>query len=541
MVVVHPSGLPTVLDRTGAALAAVCGAAVLLSALTGPRGLFTASAWGLVAVLIALVWWRIERSTGLERTRLLWLAGGVVAPGLALGQVAFAVQRASAAPLAALLLAVAAALAALLLGLRAPLVVDVRRLISQVTRYAVSVEVALALFSGGRALVTAVRGEPLGTAATGVLAVAVATAFHPVSLLVRRLFDELLFGGRRDPVAVMSSLSAQLRTASTPTEWVASLRADLGASRVELWDLEELLASAEVPDPPEDDGAGPSTGHPATARVALEVGEDPVGALVVVLETPDEAAAGQLRRLLELLAPPLARALHGLALARQLAAERSQALAALEEERRRLRRDLHDGLGPVLTGIAYSADAARNLVRSDVEGAREQVDGLLADLREDAASSIAEVRRLVVGLRPAALDERGLVAAVRQQVARLGAAHASALVVAVQERDLPPVLPAAVEVAAYRVAVEAVTNAARHAHPGTEGSLRVTVCFERRREGLVVSVEDDGLPGGPWRAGVGTASMRERCEQLHGSLHAGPTAEGGRVRAVLPLPGPASA
>lgn len=523
-----------VVDRALVAAGAACGAATALGLLVGSV-LGALGGWALFAVLVALLWWRTERSRDVERARWCWVVAGVVAPALVAGQVLFALDGERSGPSEAtttttLLLAGSVALAALVVALRTPLVADVRRLIARGAGFVVSAEVALSLFNTGQVLLEVARGSAPGKAATGLLVVVVAAAFHPVSLLVRWLFDELLLGGRRDPVAVMSNLGVQLRAASDPAAWVASLRTDLGATRVELWDAVELLASASQD---RDDDVGARV-PPTRVRVPLAVAGQPVGELVVVVDLPDEQAAGQLRRLLDLLAPPLARALHGLALTRELALERSRALAALEEERRRLRRDLHDGLGPVLTGIAYSADAARNFVRTDPA----QADGLLAELREDVSGSIAEVRRLVVGLRPPALDERGLVGAVRQQVARLGAAHASSLEVEVVGEGLPPSLPAAVEVAAYRVAVEAVTNAARHAreHPDRAGEgLRVRVGFAAVDGALVVTADDDGAPTPAWVAGVGTASMRERCEQLHGSLEAGPTAAGGRVRAVLPL------
>ena len=94
-------------------------------------------------------------------------------------------------------------------------------------------------------------------------------------------------------------------------------------------------------------------------------------------------------------------------------------MAAVEEERRRLRRDLHDGLGPTLSGVAFATDAARNQVRSDPDRA----DELLVQLRSDTAHAITEIRRLVEGLRPPALDELGLEGAIRQHASTL---HSSA-------------------------------------------------------------------------------------------------------------------
>jgi signal transduction histidine kinase len=191
-----------------------------------------------------------------------------------------------------------------------------------------------------------------------------------------------------------------------------------------------------------------------------------------------------------------------------------------------VRRDLHDGLGPTLTGIAYSADAVRNLLHADTG----QAERVLLDLRRDAADAIAEVRRIVYGLRPRALDELGLVAAVRQQVGRLRSADGRPLVVDVRAPAHLPDLPAAVEVAAYRVAVEAVTNVARHARVD-----RADVEFTVEDGGLTVQVRDAGCSPDPWAAGVGLATMRERVEAVGGTLLATGGPDGGTVVARLPL------
>jgi signal transduction histidine kinase len=247
---------------------------------------------------------------------------------------------------------------------------------------------------------------------------------------------------------------------------------------------------------------------------------------VVTLPADQLHLAPTTRAVLTLVAGPLAQALHAVRLTEQLQASRGRVVAALEEERRRVRRDQHDGLGPTLTGIAYSADAVTNLVGSDPDRAA----AVLSGLREDAADAIAEVRRIVYGLRPRALDELGLVNAVRQRLERLHAADGRPFVVDVTAPGALPALSAAVEVAAYRVAVEAVTNVARHA-----GVAAACVRFRLPETGLEIEVTDAGRPGATWRAGVGLDSMRERVEQLGGTLVAGPTPEGGRVHASVPL------
>ncbi len=241
---------------------------------------------------------------------------------------------------------------------------------------------------------------------------------------------------------------------------------------------------------------------------------------------------------LELLAGPLAVALHATALSAALQDSRIGLVAAREEERRRLRRDLHDGLGPALTGIAFKADAARNTMAAEPARAA----GLLAEMRADTTAAIADIRRLVYDLRPPALDDLGLVGALREQSGRL-AQRPDGGVVAVQisaPADLPP-LPAAVEVAAYRIITEAMTNAARHS-----GARRVDVRLALVGPDLLIEVRDDGAVGdgavgdgaasaAGWSPGVGLISMRDRAAELGGWCQAGPGPGGGRVTASLPL------
>jgi len=168
------------------------------------------------------------------------------------------------------------------------------------------------------------------------------------------------------------------------------------------------------------------------------------------------------RRVLELLAAPLAVALYATALSAELQRSRERIVTAREEERRRLRRDLHCtmGWGPVLTGIGFQADAAGNLVRTDPERALE----LLGRLRAETSAAIDDVRRLVDDLRPPALDELGLLGALREHAERLSR-HGGPVVAVEAPAALPP-LRAAVEVAAFRIATEALTNAVRHGGRG---------------------------------------------------------------------------
>jgi signal transduction histidine kinase len=213
-------------------------------------------------------------------------------------------------------------------------------------------------------------------------------------------------------------------------------------------------------------------------------------------------------------------------MSRDLQKSREEVVSAVEEERRRLRRDLHDGLGPTLSGVAFATDAARNQLRSDPDKA----DELLALLRADTAGAIAEIRRLVDGLRPPALDELGLTGAIRQHVATLHSASGAPLEVALEATNPLPPLPAATEVAAYRIVVEALTNVVRHADAST-----AIVHLAVREHLLVLAVQDNGGSHAPWTPGVGISSMRERAAQVGGTLRATGSASGGLVEATIPV------
>ena len=174
-----------------------------------------------------------------------------------------------------------------------------------------------------------------------------------------------------------------------------------------------------------------------------------------------------------------------MALTQALQASRERLVSTREEERRRLRRDLHDGLGPTLAGIALGIDTVR---RALPDTSPPGTADLLVSLREEAERTVADIRRIAYNLRPPVLDERGLADAIREHATRLGGATV------VIPTPLPP-LSAAVEVAAYRIAVEAMTNASRHA-PGAavEVSLSVNGCLE-----LQIADAGAGLPGLPRR------------------------------------------
>ena len=201
---------------------------------------------------------------------------------------------------------------------------------------------------------------------------------------------------------------------------------------------------------------------------------------------------------------------------------REQLVQAREEERRRIRRDLHDGLAPTLASLALQLGVLERTLRADPEAAERRV----AELRTDVRQATADIRRLVYELRPPMLDEFGLVDALRHLHPVDG------LTRTVSAPEPMPALPAAVEVAIYRIAAEALHNAARHAHAG-----RCTVELATAGPAVTLTVTDDGrgLPAG-YLAGVGHHSMRERSAELGGTIEIGPAPGGGtRVAATFPM------
>ncbi|HET6391991.1 MAG TPA: histidine kinase, partial [Blastococcus sp.] len=392
-------------------------------------------------------------------------------------------------------------------GVTLPDLVDVRGLVVRVVVFGAAFVTCMSVFVLGFGLLDALGASDLNIGALAVIAGLCAALFHPTQVLLRGVVDQLLFGERPDPLGAASQVVG--RIGEDPLPALRAIREALVIPYAALLVDGETLASS-----------GTETTHTHTLDL------DGAGHLVVGLRPGDLAFSPGDEQVLRLTVPLLAQTLRARALAEDLIESRGQTIAAVEEERRRLRRELHDGLGPRLSGVAFTSDAARNLIHTDPDAAADMV----AQLRADTVVAIEEIRRMVYAMRPPALDELGLVPALRQQAVGLRNRDGEPVAVDVTAPEDLADLPAAVEVAAYRIVIEALANVARHS-----SSASAAVRLERGDDGLRLEITDRGVRNGAWRPGVGLSSMQERAAELGGTLEAGPGPGGGRVSALLPL------
>ncbi|MGH3473695.1 MAG: sensor histidine kinase [Aeromicrobium sp.] len=255
-------------------------------------------------------------------------------------------------------------------------------------------------------------------------------------------------------------------------------------------------------------------------RIPLQFAGTDVGVLLIGDRAGRLGIGRTGQRLVEAVSPLIAAVLHAVQVAEQLRGHQQRVVAATQAERVRLRQELHDGLGPALTGIGLGLEA----LATRVPGGDED---LVARLRTEVAGSLEETRRIIDDLRPLALDEGDLAAALRRRAEQL---QASGLEVVVELPEAPLALPAPVAAALFRIAEEALTNVVRHA-----GARRCRLSL-RVDDQVVLEIQDDGVgPGNGREGGVGISSMRDRAERLGGRFELGQAEPGTVVRAVFPL------
>jgi two-component system NarL family sensor kinase len=334
--------------------------------------------------------------------------------------------------------------------------------------------------------------------ATGLIAM----IFQPVRFYLQEIVSKLLFGHRDDPYRALAGFNQRLALAISPEEILPTVAETV---------RETLKLPYVAIDLNSDNAEGKTqvaSGEPVDDQLSLPLvyQSEQIGAMNVGLRSSDEPFDQREIRLLSDLAQQVSIAAHTVLLNADLQFSRERLVSAREEERRRLQRDLHDGLGPTLAGLVMQIDAARSLLRDDPDTSIE----LLTEVKDELQVTIASVRQLVYQLWPLTLGQLGLVATLRDHCDNMARSGRIKIELLVEEPF--PILPAAVELACYYIVIEALNNVIRHAQAR---SCQIVI---RATDVLEVSIRDDGIGlSDGYRSGIGLHSIRERARELGGS------------------------
>lgn len=343
----------------------------------------------------------------------------------------------------------------------------------------------------------------------------IAVLFQPLRQWLQHVISRLMFGRRDEPLAVMTELGASLEKMLSPDAALLHL-VETTAKTLRL-----PYVAVERADATERVAVGRLRGELVSFPLVYQA--QVIGSLLAASRSPGEVLNAADWLVLEGVARQAGAIVHAARLAHDLQASRQAILTTREEERRRLRRDLHDGLGPALATLTLQAEAAREWLPTNPD----KSDALLHEIIVGSQSALAEIRRIVYALRPPALDDLGLLSAVHEQARKLSS---SDLNIVVETPESLPILPAAVEVATYRIIQEALTNVMRHARART---CKISLSINGHMD---IAIEDDGIGiPTPHHAGVGLKSIYERVDELGGSCqiesHVG---MGTRIKVSLP-------
>ena len=379
-----------------------------------------------------------------------------------------------------------------------------------VLMYVLVVGILGALFQAGNNLL-------LSVLATGLIAV----LFNPLRRRLQRSVNQFIYGQRDDPFAVMSELGRQLEMTAIPGETLPALVQTIGQT-LKLPFVAIVLREGEV-----IVSEGTKTSSPLQS-FPLVYQANTIGQLQVARRGNNEKFTVEEEHLLRSVARHAGTAVYAEQMTHQLQRSRERLVTTREEERRRLRRDLHDGLGPQLATLTVKVGAAQNLLRADPDGA----DHLLDQVKAETQKAVKEIRRVVNDLRPSALDQLGLLSALHEFVAQN---QAGGTKITLHTPDVLPPLPAAVEVAAYRIVTEAIANTVRHA--------QARVCTihmeidETMSTTMNLKIDDDGRGlADNYESGVGLPSMRERAVEIGGSFEIqSKPGQGTRLAVRLPI------
>jgi signal transduction histidine kinase len=349
-----------------------------------------------------------------------------------------------------------------------------------------------------QALFTGLSNPVVSFFATGVVAI----LFEPIRQRLQRLVNRWMYGERDDPYAVLTRLAGTLENTPGTGDVLPTIARTIGQAL-------KIPYVAILLDKDGEENLAASFGLPQENLLSfpLVYQGEVIGSLQLARRAPGEDFATADLRLIENIARQAGAAAQTVRLNTELIRSRAQIVNEREEERLRIRRDLHDELGPILASQVFKLAAVRQVIRPQPEKAETLVDEII----QQSQQTVSEIRRLVHGLRPPVLDQLGLVEAVRDLTQHQGGEMA--FHITAPAKGLPPLAPA-VEVNAYRIALEALNNVIKHAH-----ATHCFVGFAVESDVLALQIRDDGvgLPA-EYRAGVGLRSMRLRAEEIGGQL-----------------------
>jgi two-component system, NarL family, sensor kinase len=475
-----------------------------------PTPLLFVGIFGSIASIVV----RFRKATGIERAQLKWLAvaGGMVVVGNILGGIPWLIWGDNPTTLELWIVVTGISLVNIVLATGIAILRyrlwDIDILINRTLVYGLLTGLVIVLYvvivgsigtllqTGGSLLVSL-----LGT---GIVAI----SFQPLRERLQRGVNRLMYGERDNPYAVLGRLSERLEIVAaaqsvlpTIVETVAdALKLPYVAITLKEGELFTIAAAYTRPSSPERNP------HTSTEILPLVYQSISIGQLILAPRVHGEPFSQIDRQLLETIARQAGIAAYNVRLAQDLQRSRERLVTTREEERRRLRRDLHDGLGPVLASLSFKLDAIHNQADRDVNAVKK----MTTEVKTQMQNALSDIRRIAYNLRPPALDELGLVGALEAYIASQN--QVQGLQITLEAPNDTPPLPAAVEVAAYRIALEAMTNVSRHAL-AEHCSVRISFPGD-----LCLKIIDDGqgLPNGV-PAGVGLTSMRERAEELGGT------------------------
>ena len=490
------------------------GSAIVVAGITGVILVIG----GLVASLAAFVI-RYRRSDGDERQQLRWvgISLGLAVPLFIVGALLWGVvPGAEVLPLLAVLL-LPTGIAVAVLKYR---LYEIDLVINRALVYAVMTVGVVAGYVAIVGLVGATLSSRADLFVSLVVTGVVAVGFQPMRERVQRFVNRLMYGERDDPYAAIARLGRTLASSLQLNTVLPTIVETLGQTLA--LQYVGLALAGESASPETEIAAEYGTAGAEILTFPLARQGTPVGELRLAPRLGERLRERD-HRLIADLVPQVAAAVHAVALSLELQLARQRIVQLREEERRRIRRDLHDGLGPALAGLTFTLEAVRNLTGSDLQRA----DELLVSATRQVQTMITDVRRLIYGLRPPALDQLGLAASLRSLATQESTPETS---VTVDAPNSIPSLPAAVEVAAYWIAQEALTNVRRHAQART-CNLRVDV----EPTNLRLEIADNGAGLSIGSTGIGLHTMRERAAEVGGTCEIGDRTGGGTL-VVASLP-----